>query len=247
MLTARTNYTVSKLLYDAYPESACATNDDDWNPLHYAYLYDTFAVKEREENFLFDLVERYPKLLEQRSVIEGITPVMVAMKHRLNDIKFLLKTNPDSFLLRNNRLENVLHTLCIYKKEGKWWNYVELVANKFPELLYQKDNKGKTPIDYGCEDIGYAYFHCAKEMFLSMCLKFGPLESRHWNIFKYPSFTLSNILGMLIKRNKEEAKTAMKFIRKPEIDKIQFILKVLHRFDFLEPEHREQILSSCYS
>lgn len=201
-----------------------------------------FNVVKRDETFLHDIIRKNPQCLRIQSNIFKNTPVMVAMKHRINDVHTLLRLDAQSFTIRNSKNENPLHILCIYK-QCRWWDTVKTIIEVHPELLYQKDNRGKTPIDYGCEDIGAESYQAAKEFFLTNCLRVGPINRKHWETFIYPVPSLVPILGTLVLRSKEEAGLAMKYIRKKTVDRIRETLMMLHKLPVrLEPEHVQAIL-----
>jgi ankyrin repeat protein len=226
----------TRIVYDLYPDGVYVQNEDGNTPMHLmprnCTAFDWISI----------VVQRHPKILMIKNNTGRTIPMNTAARYyTYTDLSIMMYANPESFLLTDNQKRNILHLVCIYKPL-RWWKIVDYILEKHLHLLFQEDSSGITPIRYGITDTGADAFPLAKEFFLSACLKHTPLRGHEdcWDVFTGRCHSLADVLGIILKRSKEEAALAFKFLPKKIKLQIQEIVVGLH---FLEPETMITILS----
>ena len=152
------------------------------------------------------------------------------MKNRLCPPQ-MFRINPVSFTIRDKYDNNALHHICS-QKNANWWKLVDEVLKTYPELLFQKNDEKKTPLDIGISNSGYSSQQRSKERFIAMCLKHTELPDKYW-IFDKISFDLIHSMGHILDRSRDEAKKAMMFLPQKDKEIIQNLVIGMNR---LEPE-----------
>lgn len=95
------------------------------------------------------LVDKNPDILNQRFVFGRTILQMAIMKSLPETVDFILKKKIDLALVTDNKKLTILHYAVIYCTENA--SLVLNILSKFPELAYQVDDFGKTPLHYAVE------------------------------------------------------------------------------------------------
>jgi ankyrin repeat protein len=223
-----------KLIYSLYPESVY--HKDKWGNIPLCYS------SQNNGDILtcdaMEIIEKHPELLEYQNN-NGKT---LFMKNMLCPSEFF-RINPASFTLRDKRGNNSLHHICLRKNIG-WWKLVDEILQVYPELLFQANDEGDTPLDIGIGKKGYSSQQRSKERFIAVCLKYSELPGKYW-IFDKISFDLISSMGNILARSRSEAAKAMKFLPQKDKEIIQNIIIGMNHI--IEPEILTSIISRMYN
>ena len=210
-----------KLIYDFYPDAVY--QKDMWGNTPLCYSQNNGNDVNQDA---LEIMKKHPELLE----IQNKNGQTIFMKNRLCPPQ-MFRINPVSFTIRDKYDNNALHHICS-QKNANWWKLVDEVLKTYPELLFQKNDEKKTPLDIGISNSGYSSQQRSKERFIAMCLKHTELPDKYW-IFDKISFDLIHSMGHILDRSRDEAKKAMMFLPQKDKEIIQNLVIGMNR---LEPE-----------
>lgn len=217
-----------KLIYGLYPDAVY--QQDMWGNTPLCYSQNNGGGVNHDA---LEILRKHPELLE----IQNKNGQTIFMKNRLCPPE-MFRINPASFIIADKYGNNALHHICS-QKNADWWKLVDEVSKVYPELLFQKNNEKKTPMDIGISKSGYSSQQRSKERFITVCLKYTELPDKYW-IFDKISFDLISSMGHIMDRSMDEAKKAMSLLPKKDKEIIQNMIVGMHR---LEPVIMNHIIS----
>lgn len=210
-----------KLIYELYPNAVY--KQDMWGNTPLCYSQNNGDGVNPDA---IEIMRKHPEILE----IQNNNLQTIFMKNRLCPPE-LFRINPKSFAINDKYGNNALHHICSQKNAG-WWKLVDEVLQVYPDLLFQKNNEKKSPLDIGISKSGYSSQQRSKERFIAVCLKYSELPNKYW-IFDKISFDLIHSMGHIIDRSRDEAAKAMSFL--PGKDK-ELIRNLIVGMNHLESE-----------
>ena len=221
-----------KLVYELYPDAVYQRDMWGNTPLCYSQNNGDDVNPDALE-----IMKKHPEILE----FQNKNFQTIFMKNRLCPPE-LFKINPASFTIKDKYGNNALHHICSQKNDG-WWKLVDEVLKVYPDLLFQKNNEKKTPLDIGISKTGYSSQQRSRERFIARCLKYTELPDKYW-IFNKISFDLIHSMGHVWDRSRNEAAKAMKFL--PQKDK-EIIQNMIVGMNCLSPENMTNIIKKMYN
>lgn len=221
-----------KLIYELYPNAVY--KQDMWGNTPMCYSQNNGDGVNPDA---IEIMRKHPEILE----IQNNNGQTIFMKNRLCPPE-LFRINPVSFAIQDKYGNNALHHICSQKNAG-WWKLVDEVLQVYPDLLFQKNNEKKTPLDIGISKSGYSSQQRSKERFIAVCLKYSELPGKYW-IFDKISFDLIHSMGHIIDRSRSDAVKAMSFLPQKDKEIIQNIIIGTNR---LESEIMTDIIKRMYN
>ncbi|AGE52577.1 hypothetical protein PBCVCvsA1_482L [Paramecium bursaria Chlorella virus CvsA1] len=220
-------------VYNCFPEGVYIQDTEGNTPLH-IFVQHQYDITE----ILQDIIRTHPETLSIQN-IKGDTIAMLMSKNYevpfMSYMHIMFTTNPKSFTIKNNNNNNILHEICYYKGY-KWYSIVDFIIEKYLYLLFEKNNDGFAPLDYGIMGVGEKSYKVDQENFLSVCLKYTPLGDTYWKVFYGTCPKIVNVFGIILKRSEKEAAKAFKLMPYSTQNKVYNILLSLRKYN-LEKEH----------
>ena len=221
-----------KLIYELYPNAVYQKDMFGNTPLCYSQNNGDGVNPDAIE-----IMRKHPEILE----IQNNNFQTMFMKNRLCPPEFF-RINPKSFTIVDKYGNNALHHICS-QKNAVYWKLVDEILKVYPELLFQRNNEKKTPLDIGISKSGYSSQQRSRERFIAKCLKYTELPDKYW-IFDKISFDLISSMGFILARSRSEAAKAMIFL--PQKDK-EIIRNLIVGMNRLEPEVTSNIIKKMYN
>ncbi|ABT14982.1 hypothetical protein NY2A_B583L [Paramecium bursaria Chlorella virus NY2A] len=226
-------------VYTCFPEGVYIQDDEGNTPLHIfvQYKYDTY-------DFLSDVIRRHPDTLSIQNNRGETIGMIMSRNYEVSYMSYMytmFMVNPDSFIIKDNANNNILHEICFYKGYN-WFKIIDFIIEKYIYLLFEKNKDGLTPLDYGIMGVGDKSYKIDQENFLTICLKYTPLDDMYWKVFYGSCSKISNIFGIILKRSKDEATKAFKLMSPSTRSKVHAMLFSLRKYN-IEKEHLDDIIS----
>ena len=221
-----------KLIYELYPNAVY--KQDMWGNTPMCYSQNNGDGVNPDA---IEIMRKHPEILE----IQNKNFQTMFMKNRLCPPE-LFRINPKSFTIVDKYGNNALHHICS-QKNAVYWKLVDEILKVYPELLFQRNNEKKTPLDIGISKSGYSSQQRSRERFIAKCLKYTELPDKYW-IFDKISFDLISSMGFILARSRSEAAKAMIFL--PQKDK-EIIRNLIVGMNRLEPEVTSNIIKKMYN
>ncbi|APC25730.1 Ankyrin repeat-containing protein [Only Syngen Nebraska virus 5] len=226
-------------VYNVFPAGIYVQDEAGNTPLH-IFVQDQYDTTE----ILMDVIRSHPDLLSVQNN-KGDTIAMAMSRNYsvpfMSYMCLMFYTNPVNFTIKNKDNKNVLHEICYYKGYN-WYKIVDVIMEKYPYLIFEKDNDGFTPLDYGTLGVGEKSYKVDQENFLTVCLKYTPLEDKYWKVFYGTCPRIAIVFGDILKRSEEEASKAFKLLSHSTKERVHAILTSLSKYN-LEKEHINDIVS----
>ena len=222
-----------KLIYELYPNAVY--KQDMWGNTPMCYSQNNGDGVNPDA---IEIMRKHPEILE----IQNKNFQTMFMKNRLCPPE-LFRINPKSFTIVDKYGNNALHHICS-QKNAVYWKLVDEILKVYPELLFQRNNEKKTPLDIGISKSGYSSQQRSRERFIAKCLKYTELPDKYW-IFDKISFDLIHSMGHILDRSRSEAAKAMIFL--PTTDKEIIQNLVIGMNHIIEPEVMTNVIKRMYN
>jgi len=208
-----------KLVYELYPDAVYQKDVYGNTPLVYSQNNGDGPNRDALE-----IMRKHPDILE----IQNVNGQTMFMKNILCPHE-VFRINPESFTIVDKYGNCALHYICS-QKNAEWWKLVDEILKVFPSLIFQTNDKGKTPLDIGISKTGYSSQQRSKERFIAVVLKYFSLPDKYW-IFDTISFDLISSMGYILERSRNEATKAMEFLPQKDKEIIQNIIIGTNRLE----------------